>query len=135
VLIFSVHPERKLAVRALEQGAAGYISKSSPNAEVVDAVRAIIRGEQYQSSRVSACLMQGNSEARPAEAHEALSVREFETMRLIAAGKSLMEIAQALGISKPTANTYRERLMKKLNVSSNHEIVRYALEKDLVTHE
>jgi DNA-binding CsgD family transcriptional regulator len=62
-------------------------------------------------------------------------VREFETMRLIAAGKSLMEIAQALGISKPTANTYRERLMKKLNVSSNHEIVRYALEKDLVTHE
>jgi DNA-binding NarL/FixJ family response regulator len=135
VLIFSVHPEKKLAARALEQGAAGYISKSSPNAEVVDAVRAIIQGKQYLSSRFSACLKQANAQAQPVEAHERLSAREFETMRLIAAGKSLMEIAQALEISKPTANTYRERLMKKLNVTSNHEIVRYAVEKNLVTHE
>jgi len=135
VLIFSVHPEKKLAVRALEQGAAGYISKSSPNAEVVDAVRAIVKGEQYLSSRFAASLHEASASARPVEAHETLSAREFETMRLIAAGKSLMEIAQLLEIAKPTDNTYRERLMKKLNVSSNHEIVRYALEKDLVIHE
>lgn len=135
VLIFSMHPESHLALRALQQGAAGYISKSSPNAEVIKAVRAIVNGEHYLSSQFAACLKEAQARPRPAEAHETLSAREFETMRLIAAGKSLMEIAQVLEISKPTANTYRERLMRKLNLSSNHEIVRYAVEKNLVTHE
>jgi len=70
--------------------------------------------------------------AQPAEAHEALSAREFETIRLIAVGKSLQEIAEALKISKATASTYRERLMMKLNLSNNYEIICYAIEKGLV---
>ena len=133
VLIFSMHPEKKLAARALEQGAAGYISKSSPNAEVVNAVQTIIGGKQDLSRQFAADLRDAAAQERPAEAHEALSAREFETMRLIAAGKSLMEIAEILKISKPTVNTYRDRLMKKLNLSCNHEIVRYVVDKELLS--
>jgi DNA-binding NarL/FixJ family response regulator len=132
VLIFSMQTEEKLAARALELGAAGFISKSSPNAEVVDAVFAVISGKRYLSRQFATRLNNRFDKTPPAEAHEALSTREFETMRLIAAGKSLMQIAQVLEISKTTANTYRARLMKKLNVSSNHEIVRYAVDKGLV---
>ena len=135
LLMFSVQPEEKLAARAIEQGAAGYISKSSPNAKVVEAVRAVAKGKRYLSSRFTAGLCEVGHAARTSEAHETLSAREFETMRLIAAGKSLMEIAQILGIGKPTANTYRDRLMKKLKLSGNHEIIRYAIEKNLVNHE
>ena len=132
VLIFSMQSEEKLAVRALELGAAGYISKSSSNAEVVDAVRAIVAGKRYVSRQLATLLSSESGQTPPAEAHETLSTREFETMRLIAAGKSLMQIAQAMQINKTTANTYRARLMKKLNMSSNHEVVRYAVDKGLV---
>lgn len=132
VLIFSMQTEEKLAARALELGAAGFISKSSPNAEVVKAVLAVVAGRQYVSRQFAARLDHPFDKTPPAEAHEALSTREFETMHLIAAGKSLMQIAEALNVCKTTANTYRARLMKKLNVSSNHEIVRYAVDKGLV---
>ncbi|MGA2834168.1 MAG: response regulator transcription factor [Terracidiphilus sp.] len=132
VLIFSMQPEEKLALRALEQGAAGYISKSSPNSEVVNAVRVVAEGKQYVSRQFAARLNGTMDRAQPAEAHEALSAREFETIRLIAVGKSLQEIAEALKISKATASTYRERLMMKLNLSNNYEIICYAIEKGLV---
>lgn len=132
VLIFSMQAEEKLAQRALEQGAAGYISKTSPTTEVVAAVRMAAEGKRYISRQFAERLHRSTDKARPAEAHESLSAREFETLRLIAAGKSLQEIAAALEISKATASTYRARLMKKLNLSSNYEIICYAMEKGLV---
>jgi DNA-binding NarL/FixJ family response regulator len=134
VLIFSMQTEEKLALRALEQGAAGYLSKSSSNAEVIAAVRRVAEGHKYVSRQFAARLNHSTDQAQPVEAHHALSAREFETMRLIAAGKSLQETAAALEISKATASTYRERLLKKLNLSSNYEIVCYAIEKGLVNH-
>ncbi|MFY9854841.1 MAG: response regulator transcription factor [Terracidiphilus sp.] len=135
VLIFSMQAEEKLAQRALEQGAAGYISKTSPTAEVIAAVRMIADGKQYISRQFAERLHLSTDKARPVEAHESLSAREFETLRLIAAGKSLQEIAAALKIGKSTASTYRERLMRKLNVSNNYEIIRYAVEKGVVQPE
>jgi DNA-binding NarL/FixJ family response regulator len=135
VLIFSMQTEEKLALRALEQGAAGYISKSSPNAEVVEAVRTVAEGKRYISRQFAARLQQSWDQAQPAEAHASLSAREFETMRLIAAGKSLQEVSEALNISKATATTYRERLLKKLNLATNYEIICYALKYGLIQQE
>ncbi|MCL4394460.1 MAG: response regulator transcription factor [Chloroflexi bacterium] len=132
VLILSFHPEHRFAVRALKAGAAGYITKQSATEELVQAVRKIVGGGKYVSAALAeelAAELDTDSGKLP---HEALSDREFQVLRLIAAGKKSSEIAEELAVTMSTVNTYRMRILEKMRMESNVELARYALEHGLI---
>jgi len=132
VLLLSMHPEEQFAVRALRLGAQGYLSKSTPSAEVLQAVKSAARGENYISRHIAALVAQGIGGESETPAHEALSNREFEILRMIGSGKSVSEIAQIQGLSVKTVSTYRERILNKMNFSNNFDIIRYVLQEGLL---
>ena len=130
VLVLSAHPEDQYAVRALKAGASGYLTKESAPQELCRAVRKVIGGGKYLTSGVAeqlAAEVQGAG--RPA--HEALSAREYQVMLLIAAGKVPKEIGEELSLSVKTVGTYRARILEKLNLKNNAELMRYVLERGL----
>ncbi len=132
VLVLSFHPEHRFAVRALKAGAAGYITKQSATEELVQAVRKIVGGGKYVSAALAeelATELDTHSGKLP---HETLSDREFQVMRLIAAGKKSSEIAEELSVTISTVNTYRMRILEKMKMQSNVELARYALEHKLI---
>ena len=132
VLILSVQPEDQYAVRCLRAGASGYLNKDSAEVELVRAVRKVMSGGRYISVQVSeklACELQYPAMKDP---HELLSDREFEIIRMIATGKSLTEIAETLHLSVKTVSTYRSRSLLKMQMKSNAELIRYALEHKLI---
>ena len=132
VLLLSMHPEEQYAVRALRMGAQGYLSKSTPPAEVLQAVKAAARGENYISRHIAAMVAQGIGGESESPAHESLSNREFEILRMIGSGKSVSEIAQIQSLSVKTVSTYRERILTKMNFSNNFDIIRYVLQEGLL---
>lgn len=132
VLLLSMHPEEQYAVRALRMGAMGYISKSAPSSEVVDAVRAAAAGNTYISRHIAAQVARGITLEGQSPLHEALSNREFEILCMLGSGKSVAEIGRALSLSVKTVSTYRERILNKMNFSSNFEIIRYVLQEGLL---
>jgi two-component system invasion response regulator UvrY len=132
VLILSMYPERQYAVRALKSGAAGYLTKESVPDELIAAIRKVARGGKYVSQSLAEQLtseLRGEVEKEP---HETLSDREFQVMTLLAAGKSVTDVAEELSLSVKTVSTYRARILDKLNLKSTAEIIRYALEQGLV---
>lgn len=132
VLILSIHPEHRFAVRALKAGAAGYINKETAVDELVAAIRKTVEGGKYVSSALAEELaMQIGIPAGKAP-HENLSDREFQIMCMIAAGRRRTEIADQLGLSLSTVNTYRARILQKMNMQTNVELARYALEHELI---
>jgi len=131
VLILSMYPEEEFAVRALKQGAAGYISKRRASEELVGAVRKVLAGGRYISAVVAERLAADLQRESEKPLHESLSNREFQLLRLIATGKSLKEIA-GLSISVKTVGTYHTRLLEKMGMSSDIELTRYALANRLV---
>ena len=131
ILIMGAFPEEEFAVRALKSGAAGYLDKRTLAAEVATAVQRVTRGERYISPALASKLAaQIGGDLRPA--HEALSQREFQVMRLIAGGKTIKEIAAELSLSEKTVGTYRTRISEKLGLGTNVEITRYAMQHRLV---
>jgi DNA-binding NarL/FixJ family response regulator len=132
VLLMSMHPEEEFAVRALRAGAAGYISKSSADQQLVEAVKKVLAGGKYVSPAVAERLatVVGNAASMPA--HETLSNREFEVLRLLAVGKTVTEIGAELSLSVQTISTYRIRLLEKLNLQTNADLVQYARVHGLV---
>jgi two-component system invasion response regulator UvrY len=132
VLILSFHPEHRFAVRALKAGASGYITKQSATDELVQAIRKIISGGKYVSAALAEELAIDLDMATDKLPHETLSDREFQVMRLIAAGKKSSEIAEALSVTMSTVNTYRTRIFEKMNMHSNVELARYAMEHGLI---
>jgi two-component system, NarL family, invasion response regulator UvrY len=132
VLILSMHPEDRFAVRALKAGAAGYITKDSAVTELVKAIRRVIAGGKYVSVRLAEKLADelGNENAK--SLHESLSDREFQVMRLVAAGKKISDIAAELSLSVSTVNTYRARILEKMKMETNVELTRYAIENHLI---
>lgn len=132
VLILSIHPENMLAVRLLKSGAAGYLNKDSAPAELVEAVRRVAAGGRYISAAMAQLLAEqiGTDPAR--EPHERLSEREYQVFRLLAAGKTVGEIAEQLHLSVNTVSTYRARVLEKLGAANNAELMRYAAERRLV---
>jgi DNA-binding NarL/FixJ family response regulator len=132
VLILSFHPEYRFAVRALKAGASGYITKESAAEEVVQAIRKVVGGGKYVSVALAEQMATdlGNASGKPL--HETLSDREFQVMRLIAAGKKSSEIAEELSVSLSTVNTYRSRIFEKMKMQSNVELTRYAIENGLI---
>lgn len=134
VLILSMHPEDQFAVRLLKAGAAGYMTKESAPEELVGAVKKAIAGGRYVSVALGekmALLLAQDVQVAP---HENLSDREFLVLRLIAAGKPVGLIARELSLSVKTVSTYRTRLLEKMNMSNNAELLRYAFQNNLVEH-
>ena len=134
ILVLSMHAEEQFAFRALRSGASGYLRKTGMSDELLKAVARLLEGGQYVSESFGECLartiQQGGGIQSPA--HEALSEREFEVLRLLAIGKSGKEIAAELSLSFKTVSTYRARLLRKLNVSTNADLIRYALREGLI---
>jgi DNA-binding NarL/FixJ family response regulator len=131
VLILSMYSEEVYAVRALKLGAAGYLTKNSPTQTIFSAIRKAASGGKYISPRLAekfASMFDDNVMA----AHEALTNRELEVLKLIASGISLVKIAETLHISANTVTTYRARILDKTGLSSNVELARYALEAGLL---
>lgn len=132
VLILSMHPEDRFAIRALKSGAAGYLTKESAPDELVKAIRTILTGRKYVSSELAeklADLLSGDSDKQP---HEQLSDREYDVFMMIASGMKAQEIAEKLSISVHTVNTYRARILEKMNLGSNVELTHYALHNKLI---
>jgi two-component system, NarL family, invasion response regulator UvrY len=133
VLILSVHPEEQFARRALKAGASGYLTKDALAEELVRAVRKVLAGGRYVSASLAEKLASDLTQASDRPRHEDLSNREFQILRMIAAGRSTKEIAHELSLSVKTVSTYRARILLKLDLSTNAEIIRYALQHRLVT--
>lgn len=133
VLILSMHPEDRFAVRALRAGAAGYLSKSTAAKSLIEALRKIQTGRKYISDSLAEQLAQELDMDYEKPLHENLSTREFEVMRLIAEGKAVSEIANMLCISVNTVTSYRSRVMEKMKMKTNAEIIRYAIEQKLIS--
>jgi DNA-binding NarL/FixJ family response regulator len=132
VLILSMHPEEQFAVRLLKAGAAGYLSKESAPDELVNAIRKVVGGGKYVSPELAEKLafdLEAGSSKLP---HEALSDREFQVLRLLAAGRTVKEIAEQLSLSVKTVSTYRTRLLAKMNLKTNAELIHYAIRHNLV---
>lgn len=131
VLMLSTYTEEIYAVRALKLGAAGYLTKDSPAATLVQAVRKAAAGGKHVSPALTeklAEMLGGGGTA----SHEALSNRELEVLKLIAKGESLVKIADSLHLSPNTVTTYRTRILSKMGLHNNAELARYALENGLL---
>ena len=132
VLILSMHPEDQFAVRLLKAGASGYMTKESAPEELVGAVKKAVAGGRYISLAFAeklALLIVQDVQAAP---HESLSDREFLILRMIASGKPVGAIARDLSLSVKTISTYRARLLEKMCMSNNSELVHYAFQNQLV---
>ena len=132
VLILSIHPEEHYALRVLKAGASGYLSKDSAPDELVKAVQKVLLGKKYISSTVAEKLAHNYSSDNEKHLHELLSDREFDVMKLLASGKSVSEIADALSLSVTTVSTYRSRVMNKMNLKTNSDLTKYAIENNLL---
>jgi len=132
VLILSVYPEEQVAMRALKAGAAGYMNKETAPKELVNAIRKICGGGKYVSASLAEQLAASLDENNQSAPHEVLSNREFQVLRLLAAGKEAREIADALFISVKTVRTYRDRILEKLNLNNEVELAHYAIQHQLL---
>ena len=129
IVILSMHPEERYALAALRAGALGYVSKAMAAAELVDAVRQAATGEPWLGPRVCALLAQDARGARPP--HHSLTPREAEIVALIGAGLQIKQVAAELGISISSVNTYRTRIFRKMGLSTNAALIRYAIQHGL----
>ncbi len=134
VLIMSLHPEEQFAVRALQAGASGYLSKAAAPELLLAAVVKVAKGGRYVSEALAERLAGdvGGRRGSAAVPHERLSDREFEVLRAIASGQSVSDIAATMHLSVKTVSTYRARLLEKMGMTSNAELTRYALQNQLV---
>jgi two-component system, NarL family, invasion response regulator UvrY len=131
VLILSMHSEDQYAIRSLKAGAAGYLNKETAVDELVTAIRKVVSGGKYLS--VSAAekiaLEIGNSSDKAP--HERLSNREYSVLLMIGSGKSISDIADELSLSVKTVSTYRTRILEKMNMNTNADLIRYVIENSL----
>ncbi len=131
VLVLSIHPESQYALRVIKSGASGYMTKESAPHELVSAVKRILGGGKYLSEPMMMMLMEEMQDENKKPPHEELSNREFEILCMLTDGKSLKAIAGSLRLSPKTISTYRTRILAKMNMASNAELTRYAIEHDL----
>ena len=134
VLVLSMYSEDQFAVRVLKAGARGYLTKDSAPDELVKAIRKVVGGGTYVSGFLAEKLAMeiGIGTDSSKLPHETLSDREFQVLRLIAAGKSVKEIAAELYLSVKTVSTYRARLLQKMNLETNAELIHYAIQNRLI---
>jgi two-component system invasion response regulator UvrY len=130
-LILSAHPEEEFAVRAFRAGAFGYLTKGYAPKDLVEAVRIVAQGRRYVTPALAERLARDLTDDAAGLPHERLSNREFEVLRLLAAGRSLKEIAAQLGVNPKTVSTFRARVLEKLGLRTNADLVRYTMEHHL----
>lgn len=131
VLILSMHPEEQYAVRALKAGASGYLTKQSAPELLVTAIRQVASGKKYLSPAVAQQLAEAISDNTDKSPHERITDREYQVLVMIAAGKTLTQIAEGLNLGVATVSTYRARLLEKMGLKSTAELIRYGLEHGL----
>jgi len=131
VLILSMHPEEQYAVRALKAGASGYLTKQSAPELLVTAIRQVASGKKYLSPAVAQQLAEAISDNTEKSPHERITDREYQVLVMIAAGKTLTQIAEGLNLGVATVSTYRARLLEKMGLKSTAELIRYGLEHGL----
>lgn len=132
VLFLSVHPEEQFAKRALQTGAAGYLTKESIPEELVNAVRKVLAGGRYISQELMEKLAWDVQRDAHRRDHEALSNREFQVLRMLASGSTVKQIADEIGLSVKTVSTYRARILLKMGMRNTAELIRYAIRHHLV---
>lgn len=132
VLVLSMHPEDRYAVPALRAGAAGYITKGMAVAELVKAIRGVHAGGTYISDSVAALLARNLQEKPLGPPHLSLTERELQVLRMLAAGLRNKTIAAELMITVSSVNTYRARVLTKMGMRSNAELIRYAMSHGLI---
>ncbi|MGZ3836973.1 MAG: response regulator [Flavisolibacter sp.] len=132
VLVFSFHREEQIALRALRSGASGYLSKDAADTELVDAIRQLLAGRKYISTLVSEQLVSQLQKPLDQAPHELLADREFQTLLLIAKGKSVSQIAEELQLSLSTVSTYRSRILQKMDMKNNAELTNYVYKNNLL---
>ena len=132
VLILSVHSEEQYALRTLKSGASGYLTKDSALEELPRAVRKVLSGGKYITSSLADKMADNLLEGSDMPLHHQLSNREYEVLCKIAEGKNVNIIADELFISEKTVSTYRSRILEKMKMKSNTELIRYALKEGLI---
>ncbi len=132
ILVLSMHPEEMFALRALKAGASGYVTKAGAAEELVGAIRKVVSGGSYISPAAAELLAAKLGIPGEGLLHERLSNREFQIMRMIAAGRTVGQISTDISLSTNTINTYRARILEKMGMRSNAELIRYAVENHLI---
>jgi len=132
VLIVSMYPEDQYAVRAFRAGASGYLNKASAPEKLLEAVEQVVAGRKYVTPEIAQALIENLNAPEDGPVHDKLSDREFQTLKLIASGKRLSDIAQALALSPKTVSVYRARVLEKMGMSNNAELTHYAIKHGLV---
>jgi len=132
VIVLSIHPEDQYALRVLKAGASGYVNKVSAPDELISAIRKVYRGGKYISPAIAEKLafqLDANFKEMP---HEALSDREYQVLCLLASGNTVTDIADELALSVKTISTYRARILEKMDMKNNAELIHYAVQNKLV---
>jgi DNA-binding NarL/FixJ family response regulator len=132
VLILSMYPEEQYALRSLRAGASGYLTKESAPEELIDAIRKVASGGKYITSSLAEKLAFEVSTLPKKLLHEMLSDREYQVMCMIASGKTVKEIAEALFLSVKTISTYRSRILSKMQMNNNAQLTHYSIKQGLV---
>jgi two-component system invasion response regulator UvrY len=135
VLMLSMHREDQYAIRSLKAGASGYLNKQSAPDELVNAIRQVAQGHKYISPALAQQLANQIGDDREVPPHETLSDREYQTLTMIASGKTVSEIAAELVLSVKTISMYRSRLLQKMKLRHNADLTHYAIKNNLVQEE
>ncbi len=132
VLILSMHPEDQYAIRMLKEGASGYLSKSSATTDLIDAIKRVHSGRRYISPTLADRLADTLDSGFEEDPHDKLSARELQILCMIGSGKSVSQIGEELLISVKTVSTHRTRILEKMGMKHNLDLIRYAVSKGLV---
>ena len=132
VLIMSMYPEDQYALRVLKAGASGYIGKETIHDDIIKAIETVALGRKFITPGIAEKLAETLNSRSVVHLYEKLSDREFDVFKLLASGKTVTEIGDQLSLSATTVSTYRSRIMDKMNMRSNAELTRYALENNLI---
>lgn len=132
VLILSMHPEEQYAVNLLRAGASGYVPKEAAPDQLVTAIRTVMNGRRYVSAALADVLARDLSDPEQQPSHSSLSEREFQIFCKLAAGMSVSQIAASLNLSVKTISTYRSRILEKMAMRNNADLISYAIKNRLV---
>lgn len=132
IIMLSMYPEGQYALKALKTGASGYLTKSSAPEELISAIIRVSNGERYINAELAEIITLTYIDGVGKDPHDLLSSREMEVIRLMAAGHKLNTIAEMLAVSPKTISTYRSRILEKLKLKTTAEMIRYAIDKNLV---
>ena len=132
ILVLTMHPEEQYAMRVFKAGASGYLTKESAPQELISAIRKVASGGKYVSPSLAEKLASYFEENLGKPLYQKLSDREYQVMCMIASGKRLRDIAKELTLSVKTVSSYRSRILQKLNIKSNAELIRYAVDNKMV---